>query len=397
MLLVTSVSVPSVCAHDGHTFGNPFHPVPVRKACLLARREHKLVFVYATAPGKAAPTYLERPSWRHWRALDLLIREAVAVKVNGADGDTELSAYESATDSLPLILLLDADGRELHRLTGDVSVDELNTKLTEWLSDAGTLERARRAAANANSESPIGRERLAAALARSGQIEAALDEYKWCVNVAMVKNPIYANARRRFVCKTLVALAAEHPQARTMVARLQNEMEHILLHERDHPNIARNVAELNLCLGQPERTLSLYDRLPERSRAKQILFDSVIDQLVQHRRYEEVLATVEPLQAFRQEVIMARSRRFACAETPDMRNERGTKTFAVARGAMLVEALAASDHTDEAEKLLRAILRFQDDDECQELLMQHIRRSGCGRLLELVRPAPTGEPDTTQP
>ncbi len=362
-------------AHDGHTFGNPFHEATVSAAADLATTEHKLVFVYVTAPGRPAPEFLETPSWKDWRALDLLILETVAVRMNADTLSQQLPGFDVDLEELPLVLLLDTQGRVLHSFAGDLDAEQLDAELHTRLRGAAALERARQVAAGASREDPIGFERLAATLARNGQIAEALAEYRRCVDVGLVHNTIYAAARRRFVFKELVALAKEHDLARRMLADLKRDMQETLLKKRDNPNVARNLAELNFCLGQPADTLEFYDRLPERSRARQVLFDWVIEQLVDRRRYEEVLAMVEPQQAFRQEVIMARGRRFKCAETPDMRHERGTKAFAVARGALLVEALVATGQAAEAQQLARQVLRFRDDDVTRGLLREHLRRA----------------------
>lgn len=378
-------------AHDGHTFSNPFHDVSVEDACALAAQEYKLVFVYVTKPGEAAPAYLERPSWRAWRAIDPLIREMVAVKVDGTAAARELPHCTLRADRLPVMLVLDHDGTERHRSSGAASVEQLTHNLSSWLQDASAVERARKAAAQADERNPMGKERLAAALARSGNIDAALDAYRWCIEVGCVKNSIYGAARRRFIFKSLHALAEEHPAAGEMLLRLQREMEATLLGKADDPNIARNFAELNLCLKQTDRSLALYDRLPERSRARQILFDRVLDQLVAARRYAEVLDSADAESVFRQEVLLARGRRFLCAETPDMRNERGTRVFAIARGSLMVECLAGVGRTEKARRLAERVLRYQNDAATRRLLRNHLQRVKAESLLSLVAPPAAGD------
>ena len=373
-------------AHDGHTFGNPFHDVSPKEACALAAQEYKLVFVYVTKPGDAAPPHLERPSWRDWQALDLLIREMVAVRVDGAAAARELPQCTLREDELPIVLVLDAEGNEQHRGSGSMDMERLNRELTRWLQGTAAVERARQAAARADEHNPIGKERLAAALVRSGDIDGALEIYRWCVEVACVKNSVYGGARRRFIFKTLAALAAEHPAAEELLRRLQREMEEALLGDADDPNIARNFAELNLCVKQEDRSLAVYDRLPERSRARQILFDRVLGQLVAARRYEEVLGIADAETVFRQEVRMARSRRFLCAETPEMRDERGTRMFAIARGGLMVECLAGVGRTEEAGRLVERVLTYQDDGATRSLLRDHLRRAKAESLLRLVKP-----------
>ncbi|MCK4342386.1 MAG: hypothetical protein KAY37_11765 [Phycisphaerae bacterium] len=385
------MSVPAA-AHRGHSFGNPFHDdVSLAQACKLAEEEFKLVYIYVTKPGGSAVPYLERPTWSDWRAIDLLIREVVAVKLDGRRHAAELRQYKLGEP--PAMLVIEPDGTERQRLSGDLSAEQLMLELVKVLSDEDSVARVRAAVKAAGGAEPLSRERLAAILTRHGAYQKALEQYLWCLAEGL-RNVPYATARRRLLLKNFVALTVQYPPARSALEKRRQEMEHTLRNERDDANLARDLAELNRCLDDEARTLALFDQLPPRSRARSVLFDRVLDQLIRHKRYDEVLGMVEPLQVFRQEVLMARQRGRLRNEGPEARYERGTRAFAVGRGAALVEALAGVGRTDEAHRLSDKIIRFDDRPETYRLLRQHARRAESRELTHyLETKSATTQPD----
>ncbi|MBU0638629.1 MAG: hypothetical protein KKB50_07180 [Planctomycetes bacterium] len=385
----------AILAHRGHSFGSPFHSVPLEEAFQLANAEFKLVFVYVTKPNHQASRYLERPTWHDWRTIDLLIRETVAVKLDGRRNAAELDRY--AISDLPAILLLDSAGNERQRLPGELSANKLMEKLAAALSGADSVARVRQAVETGGPNDPLARERLAETLARHGAHAEALQEYLWCLDVGLRTNVPYASARRRLLLKGFVALSDSYPAARETLEQRRTALEKTLRHERDDPNLARDLAELNRCLNDERRTLILFDQLQPRSRARYILFEHVLEQLIEQRRYDEVLALVDPRQVFMQDARLARARADLFSEGENASRERGTRAFAVARGAGFLEALAACGRVEEARALVDQILAFQDAPQTRTLLQHHARRAGSHELVEYIVSMPVTSQRTRRP
>lgn len=382
-------------AHRGHGFGNPFHAVSLAESCRLAQEELKLVFVFVTEPRGSPFQYLERPSWADWRAIDLLIRETVAVKLEAQQNAAELQRYQ--IEKYPTMLLLNPDGSERCQLTGNLSAEQLMQALAADLSGEDSLVRVRKAVERTKGEDPFARERLAQALARCGKLSQALEEYLWCLEVGLRENVPYAAARRRLLLKGFVSLAEQHPPAREALMDRRAAMEQTLRSERDSANLARDLAELNRCLGNEARNLALYDQLPTKSKARYILFDRVLDQLIERRRYGDVLAALEPLRAFSQEARLTRILGGSDERGPDASQRRGTRAFAVARGAKLLEALAGTGRAEEARSLVNAILRYDDTSETRALLKEHARRVQNQEVVSYVESRPTGSSGVKRP
>ena len=391
IVLVLAWAAAPAPAHRGHAFGNPFHEVSLEEACKLAEQEFKLVYVYVTAPNGQVCKYLERPTWSDWRAIDLLIREMVAVRLDGGRDAEQLRRYKLG--KLPVMLLLNPDGSQRRRLAGELSAEQLKRELVADLSGADCVARVRKTVAAGGGEDPLARERLAETLTRQGSHAEALEEYLWCLEVGLRRNIPYATARRRLLLKGFVALAEQYPPARETLEQRRAAMEQALRDKKGTANLARDLAELNSCLGDEARTLALFDELPPRSKARYVLFDRVFEQLVEHRRYDELLAFVDPLQTFSQEKRMALMRKALWDDSPEARYERGNRAFAIARGAALVEALAGLGRIDEARTLIDKILKFDGRPEARTLLEQHLRRAECTELVRYLQP----KPPTSQP
>ena len=381
-ILVACLAVVPVSAHPSHSFNNLFHDVSLREACALASQECKLVCVYVTKPNGRACKYLELPTWRDWRVIDLLILETVVIKLDARRDADQLARYK--LDELPVILLLNVDGSERRRLSGTLSADQFAIELSRELNADDSVARVRQAVQQAGDQDFLARERLAATLARHGAWDDALREYRWCLEVGLQQKIPFATTRRRLVLKKFVELTEQYPPARKVLEERRAALERTLRDERDDVNLARTLAELNLCLNNEARTLALFDELPAGRRARRILFDRVLEQLIQHQRYDEVLALVDPLQTFAQEAHLAKLSRVRGGEQPEARQERGTRAFAIARGATLVEALAGVERSDEARALIDRILAYDNTPPTRELLKHHAEQAASPELVKYI-------------
>ena len=388
-LLLLAWLTSTASAHLGHGFGNPFHAISLDEARKMARDEFKLVLVFVTEPGGSAFAYLERPTWEDWRTIDLLIQEAVAVKLDATRHAADLRSYQ--IDQSPVLLLLNPDGTVLSRWNGDLSAARLMEKLTADLSGQDAIYRARQAVKQTENNDPYMRERLARALTRCQKYDEALTEYLWCLETGLANNVPYARARRSIMLTGFVSLAEEHPPARKALIDQRDAMEQSLRDGGDSANLARDLAELNECLGEAQRNLALYDQLPERSKARFILYDRVLAQLVEHGRYSEALRRIEPMRAFSQEVRLTRI--YGGAEERSVRaaRHRGTRSFAVARGAMLVEALAGTGNHQEARALAKAVFSYDGTEDTRNLLKEHAERVRDSALAKFIELLPAGD------
>ncbi|MFH1748990.1 MAG: hypothetical protein ABIG44_18315 [Planctomycetota bacterium] len=380
-ILVLPTGTPVAWAHRGHGFGSPFHSVSLAQAGRLAEDEGKLVYIYVTEPRGRPPKYLAKPTMRDWRGIDLLILETVAIRLDAGFDADQLTAYK--LDQLPVMLLLAPDGTEQIRLSGDLNADQLATQLAAAISDEDTLARIRKLVAAGGDNDPLARERLAQALVRREQYADALREYVWCLDVGLRVHIPYASARRTLVFKGVAQLTERYTHARQALETWRTTTENSLLHEHN-ANLARDLAELNSAWNDENRTLAFHDRLPPKSRARQVLFDYVFELLIAAGRYQEVLAVADPLRTFKQEIRMVRMQGSPTADDIEESPRRGTRSFALNRGAALVEALAGTDQNAEACALAKEILKFDHTPRTHALLRRHAERARSQSLIEFL-------------
>ena len=382
VLMSVLVALPAF-AHREHNLGQIFHDVSLTEARKLAADECRIVLVYVVGPEDSVPGYLLRPTWEDWRTLELLLWETIPVALHSLRDADELRPYD--VRELPAVLLLNADGTERRRFPGGCSAEQLAQRVAADLQGADTVERARRALEQSEERDPYARERLADSLARAGEPAEALKHYLWCLDVGLRENIRYARARRQMLFECVVLLAQQYAPARAALRERQASVEESLRSGQDDANLARDWATLNLCLDDEQRSLSLFDELPPRSRARHILFDYLLPRLVQERRYKDVLDRIDPLRVFEQEVVFARIRRGVLADSPRAREVRGTRAYAVSRGAALLEALAATGRLEDARPLADRILDFHDTPESRALLTQHLERVAADELLAHIK------------
>lgn len=390
LVICCALALAMTCAASGHPghFYSAFHAETLPEACELAHTEHKLVFVYVLGPRQRACPFLVRPTGRDAPLLDLLVRETVMVVIDPATSPKCLAPYN--IEQGPALLLLDATGDEQTRFPAELSSTQLVRKLAEQLATTATVARVREALSARGAEHYFTRERLARMLALAGDSDAALRAFTWCMRRSVAGKDPAALYRRRLLFQAFADFASRHAPARAVLDTQRAQIEEDLQSGRDNPILARDLAELNHYLDDDGRTLRLFDSLPEDCRARHGLFDRLLPHLVAARRYDDVLSYVRPRAAFRGEAQLARGRSLLWATAPGETTARGTRAFAVARGAALVESLAGTNRDAEARTLVDDILRFDDRAATRELLRSHARRANAPQLADYIARLPRG-------
>ena len=378
-------------AHERHSFGSPFHPLGLDDGLEYAKQEHRVLLVHASPAGFLPPDYLQKPTWKDWQLIDLLICETVAIALNVREHPQDIERL--TIGDRPEFLVLNADGSTRLRLSGELSAEELVQTLGKELIDDDAVARIKAAIAGGKDEE-FARERLADVLRRRGEYEGAHREYEWCVRQGLRANVLYAAARRRLLLTGFVELGQHYPAAAATLRQLREEYAAELVSGKGGANRARDLAAMDKALDQPEKTLEVFDAEKISPQARAILFDRVMDQLVAAGRQDDVLRLVKPLRAFQQEVRMAYQRKRLWSRTALDAEQRGTPAFATERGALLVEALARADRSQEARELIDAVLKFDDSATSRAQLQRHIERSGNTELLTYL--TQTAQP-ATQP
>jgi hypothetical protein len=127
-------------------------------------------------------------------------------------------------------------------------------------------------------------------LLRDGDVNGAMELYRWCYENAFAKN-----LREKAVIRNLLSgLMGTYPQARDLLRELRDET-----YRKIGPTgaaseeqiAAQEFATLNTSLKEQGRTLDLWDAFPPESPSKKVMGQLVFDQLMAAGRFEEAAAS----------------------------------------------------------------------------------------------------------
>ncbi|MGE0478953.1 MAG: thioredoxin family protein [Phycisphaerae bacterium] len=395
LMIAVTVTVAAQPATDGgssravrHSGDAVFRELGYAAALAAAREEQKPLLACFVAAYSLPCKFLDETTWVEPRVRSLLAERVVAIRV---DVEREAAlAGRFRVDRTPTLLLLDADERELDCIEGyrtaKLMVDELEGALAG--RDAETRARAR--IEQTRGQDAVARHALANVLVRKGRETEALEQFEWCFDQALPRNIVYASTQRAALFSDWARLAARFAPARDAMQARRAACERVLLEERDEANVARNLAGLAQHLGDTEALVEFYDRLKADSRARGVLIDAVFDRLVDARRYDDILAEIEPRESFRHRVQVARAGGGLACCPVHARRGPGTVGSVVERGARLVEALAATKRDADARALIDDVIRFEDTIATRELLVARLERAERRELADRVRG--TGQP-----
>lgn len=390
--LVMLLSAAAAFSHEGH-LGDVFHAHSLPEAMKLAEREHKLIFLIVESPGRTI-SYFARPAAREESLIDLLIQETIITPVDRDSAAGALGEHSIEIGDVPVMYLLDADARVKCRFDGQTSAARLLRDLERELRGDDALERVRSALSARGAEDFPTRERLARTLLRRGD-KAGVAELRWCIERSLTDRGGLPVGRRRLLFRALCDVGARFVEAKQALREINDALESRLRQGNGDALLARDWADLNHWIGDDSRVMKLFEDNATPDPIKHGLFDRAFPLLVESRRYSLVLRYVDPLPAFHGEAARATGRGMLWAGQGEGGIERGTRAFAVARGAALVEVLAAEGRLDEAAKLVDAVQLFDSRPLVRELLLRHAQRAGHPELLD--HSAPTTAPAASQP
>jgi hypothetical protein len=377
-------------AHPGY-YNTAFHAHDVEEARALAEREHKQIFVAVTTPERDGWPVFRWPDATNQALVDLLVRETVIVELDTVRSARELPWREHHGEAL---LLLGSNGELRRELPVDAPPRALLRTLERDFSSDAAIDRIARAIEDLGEDHFVSRERLAHALHAAGRHDEALAEFRWCSEAAIEARSRAAEARRPYVWTGLARLARESDDAEALLASSRAVATERVVAAPEERKLAHDLGRLNAMLGESAANAALFDRLPRTARARHSLVDSLLGELVEARRYDEVLLLVHPVQAWQGEVEIYRRNRIRRPASAERGRGRGTRNFVVERGLALVEALAGEGDRARSLELHRALLEFENSPRVRGGLRDAGARSGRMDLLSPDRSSDPRAPDS---
>jgi hypothetical protein len=220
-------------------------------------------------------------------------------------------------------------------------------------------------------------------LVKSAQFEAALQEFLWCFDVGMKQVP-GLSVMRLVAIAEMGELGKRYPEA---LAALRERRDHVaprvLASESDF-DAASEFAALNRTLGDSDRNIELYDRLPAGDRRRRTLASGAFDALVGSQRYAAALEgrPYSGMSSLFEVQIQERPQTVALPNADAIRQR--TRENVRKSAATNIEVLAGAGDLDHARSMVERLLAYDNSDETRAVLQTHLERAGHTELLGTV-------------
>ena len=360
-----------------------FQDLTFEAAATKAAAEQKIVFIDFFTTWCAPCKMLDTTTWQDAKIVDLLQAKAVALKLD-AEKEKDLAARYKI-QAYPTLLLLKPDGMEIDRIVGYRDAAKFIEEFTAGLAGKGSAQRAQEAVVNAVTDQDKVKARydLGKNLAQQGKDAEALAEFLWCYDEGMVQVASFRGVRNSFLLGDIAELGARFPPARAALVERRNRLQADFLANQDGRSAPHDLGALNRELGEDDKTLALFDRLPASDKRRPALGSSLLPQLLKARRYADALS-VRPHSS-----MIQRAERAAAA--PPNAEKLPAEALATLRRfqinwfAECLEILAGAGKLDEAREFLTKALAYDSSAAAATDYRTHLERAGHA---ELFNPPP---------
>jgi len=224
-------------------------------------------------------------------------------------------------------------------------------------------------------------------MAAAGKSAEALAELLWCLDEGMVKVPSLSGVRVSFLGTELAKLALTYPPAAAALSERRDAAERAMAGASTARQPSVDFAFLNQALGEVDKTLAAFDRLPPGDPRRAYLANQqVMSRLVEVQRYAEVME-VYPYTRMSSSLSIPMPNVNGHSD-PEARLRR-YRDSVVQRAASNLEVLVGAGDLKNARVFARQVLMLDDSITTRMLLERHAMRAGNPGFIETAGiPAP---------
>ena len=362
----------------------PFSDLSFEAATNQAAQSGKIVLIDFYTTWCAPCKLLDKNTWTDPAVIQLLEQKTVALRID-AEKEVALSKRYKI-DAYPTMLLIKADGTEVDRLVGYRDPNMFTNEFNAALAGKDSVSRARDALMAAGTNDPSARMQFGVALAQKGKDSEALAEYLWCFDHGVEASRAFVGVRLSFLLSYIKDLGSRYPAAlQALETRRDERQAKVSAGSSDFATIQELVA-LNKSLEQPEKNLAVFDRLPAGSRTKDMITPLLIEQLLQAKRYSDVIKGPDAKSSFNKVVDQYNKTMASLGKDSPIakRVDETLRQLTITDGAHTFEALAGLKRNQDAKDLAGEILKFDSSDVARAMLAKAARRAENAELTQYV-------------
>jgi len=288
LLIVTFV----ILNFAGTSFAKePFSKLDFEQACELAKKENKLVLIDFFTTWCGPCKRLDQTTWQDTKVVQFLTDQVIALKID-AEAQKDLAKRFKVT-AYPTIVFIKSDGNELDRITGYRDAQPFLAEANALLKGTDSLTYVKELATQEKNQYNLElRLQYANVLAQKDHYQESVDQYWWCYNYSLQ----YNSTLIPYCLGSILQLSQSYPEAKQALIDRRNELENSVLTGQATPIQLKDFASLNICLGEAEKNLDLYEHNKTNKELRAEILDYVIDNLLEAKRYGEIVADLpDPL------------------------------------------------------------------------------------------------------
>jgi hypothetical protein len=224
------------------------------------------------------------------------------------------------------------------------------------------------------------------ALAQNGKYEEALDEYLWCFDRGGEVRPSFVWIRLGVLLGYIKDLAVHYPEAEKAMVTRRDDRLSTLAAGTTNEQTAVEIIYLNNALDQKDKNLAVLDHIPLGSPIKGVIASMIVDQLLQAKRYSDILNGDDGKAAFAKQVDL--SNEMTDELNPDnpaaKATAEGYRLYTVKSGSQLLEALAGLKKNKDGEELAQQIFKYDATAATHAVLIKAATNAGNADLVRYL-------------
>lgn len=224
-------------------------------------------------------------------------------------------------------------------------------------------------------------------LAQNSQYKDALAEYIWCYDHGTEYDPSFISVQGVSLLNQIIKLSDKYPQAKQALVEHRDLLQQTILTSKATSMQIRNFGDLNNCLKDLQNTLEVFDKVKPPSNTREQLLKFIINNLLQAKRYKDILETVtDPLAKVDKHLQGTLSMLKMIHYSPDIdknaiiETEEATKQHTIKINSAYYEALLGIKDLPLATKVADSLINFYNNTYTYNTLIECAKRTNATEI-----------------